>query len=374
MISKLSTKKAILYAILLPILVIVATFYFSPVFFSFFSCPGSECIKTDPLKATEQRIVLKDIVIHTGLTEEQLNPGQYRPYEIKTANGHYIIKIADDSQKIEPKLIYDGNTIVVDGEVTSMGISRNGLHYAYVIDLSDLYIDGKKMANETQIDSPQVTDDGQHYFYLSRSNRDEFSGLSEVLKKDGNEIYFYGNGILTYQISYDGKHYLAELRDVISPDNYGSIISLDGANVSGNRNLKQLALSNNGEHYGYILSGEGLDTNADGVATQFGKEELYIDGKKILESQVMYSLEVMDSGDYAVSAPADSVFYTSKKNIPKRFDSHEASLIFINNNLKNCLILDDNIWYLDDEEVEIKDSGDLVEITDSSIFVYKITQ
>lgn len=374
--SKLSSKKVVLCAISLFIIAIVAALYSSiskkPTE-DILSNKESESIKTDLPEAIEQDIVLKNITIHTGLTEEQLHPGQYAPYELKTANGHYIIKIADDSQKIEPKMIYDGNTIVVDGEVTSIGISRNGLHYAFVVNQSDLYIDGKKTASDVQIDSPQVTDDGQHYFYLFRESRDEFSSVYYILKKDGSEIYSHDDGIFAYQISHDGKHYLAELRNRVFAGNYGSIISLDGANFSSNRNVKQLILSNNGEHYGYILGGEGLDTNSDGVTTQFGKEDLYVDGKKILESRVMYSLRVMDSGDYAVSAPDDRTFYTSKKNIPMKSDSDGALLVFINNNLDNYLVSDGK-WYLDDKEVEVKDGGDLVELTDSSIFVYEITQ
>jgi hypothetical protein len=324
----------------------------------------------------KQNIVLKDIMIHTGLTYKQLHPGQYSPYDIKTANGHYLINIADDFQKLSPKLIYDGNIIAVDGKVTSIGISRNGLHYIFVVDRSSLYIDGKKITSDIQMDSPQVTDDGQHYFYLFRKSRDEFSSLYDILKKDGNEIYSYNDGILTYQISYDGKHYLAGLRNRFFSNNFrGSIISFDGNNISSDRTVidGELVLSNNGEHYGYILLGEGLDTNSDGVTTQFGKEELYVDGKKILESKTMYSLRITDYGNYAVSALEDRVFYTDKQNLPMKSDSNGAFLIFIDNGLNHYLTLDDK-WYLDDKAVKIDSDGDLVELTESSIFVYKIMQ
>lgn len=318
---------------------------------------------------SSQEISVKNITIHTGLTDTQL-ADQDVPYDLKTAKGHYLISMTPDIEKgIKAGLIYDGKEITLDGKILSMGLSLNGLHYAYSIDRGtgdDLYIDGKKVANDIRIEQPRVTDDGQHYFYISQIQRDITSSVWTALKKDGKEIYSYADGILSYQLSSDGKHYLAELRHtVFSADNFGSIASWDGNNIAIVKNIRngELSLSENGEHYGYVLS-----------SVEGGKEELYVDGKKILESRTLYWLRVANNGGYVVWGPEDKFVYTSKKNIPMKSDSSEtgASTVAVNEDMSHFLILDTK-WRLDDKEVDVENDG-IVELTGTSVFTYKVAK
>jgi hypothetical protein len=327
-------------------------------------------MQNNDLTPASQEASIKNVTIHTGLTDKQLNPGQYSPYDLKTADGHYLIKIADDFQNIAEKLIYDGTDITLDGKINSIGLSHNGLHYIYSIEgktSDDLYIDGKKVATDVRIYDPRITDDGQHYFYISQPSRN-INEIGTILKKNGQPINAYNNWIYSYQISSDGQHYLVQSRNTNSTDEHfdGSMIVLDGKEISLHKTLRdgELALSDNGEHYGYVL---------EGSSSQPGNEELYIDGKKELESRTLYSLHVTDSGDYAVSAPEDKVFYTSKGNIPMKSNPSEAGAmpIFVNEDLSHHLVSDTK-WYMDDKE--IKPDGSFFELEGSSVFVYSVTK
>lgn len=338
--------------------------------------------ESNSYKPNPEPVISKNITINTGLTDSQLNPGQYLPYDLKTAKGHYLIRLIPNvSNSIKERLIYDGKDVVLSGKVVSTGLSRNGVHYIYSIDngtSDDLYLDGKKISSDTMVYDPRVTDDGQHYFYISQANRDTNS-IGGILKKDGTTIYSHDAGILLYQISFDGQHYLIQPRTINPSNGYslGSFV-LDGKEMSTSgdtNNIRdgELLLSNNGEHYGYILTGKALNTDSNGISTQFGNESLYIDGQKILESKLLYSLRITDSGGYAVSAPEDKVFYTNLNNIPMRSDPLKtgAILIFINEDMSHYL-LQDSGWILDG--IEISYDGSNVELSGDTMYSYKVTK
>ena len=325
---------------------------------------------------SSQEVSVKTIDIHTGLTQSQLVPPgqQYPAYLFKHTNGHYMIWL-DSANDGKGMLMYDGQQVssqsltkMYNSGIAPIGISRNGQHYIYAVrndSSDDLYIDGKKVATDVVIKDPTVTDDGQHYFYISQANRPDNNLGSTLLKKDGVQIYSHDQGILSYQISSDGQHYLAQLRNT-NPSNGYFVDSLivDGKEILKERNMRdgEWALSNNGLHYGFIMSGP-----SDGNGYSTGNEELYIDGKKILDSKTLYGLKITDSGAYAVSAPEDKVFYTSLGTVPMQ-DPQNGAFIYINEAMSHYFAegkLDGNAINLPKGEIDL---------AENDIFVYNLTK
>jgi hypothetical protein len=185
------------------------------------------------------------------------------------ANGHYLY--VPDWANSTNSIVYDGKVVfsgVLDGSIRKykgegepyIAISDNGQHYMYVTiggDYDFLYIDGKKITEQPILSGgitfPQITDNGQDYFYTNN--------LENNLFKDGNVVYSAPSGysIDSYLISNDGSSYIVNMTEPV----VGSSWKLNSESVQNGektfcKNSDSVPLmSQNGQHIACVL-GQGM--------------------------------------------------------------------------------------------------------------------
>ena len=279
-------------------------------------------------------------VITIPLGVDPQAPYQTPPYYLETGGGHYLLYSMDSR-----KLIYDGRE-VYSGDLAGMGrdsmaLSRNGLHYAYVLlapeggNFHDLFIDGFKVATADLLAYPAVTDDGQHYFYTGCSSAGGFSGT--CLFRDGKDVFIHPNGILDFSINRNGDTYLASLRNFDGNNSFVESLVLNGTEIYKGRELGNgKLLSPNGGHYAYI----SLDEN--------NLQHLVVDGVEQRSSQALILHQVTDQGAVCVWDSARGQAVINGKEIPV---SQEGIQCFLSDDASHYL-LNDGGWTLDGQPVQ----------------------
>ena len=325
----------------------------------------SQALPTDVQPTIEsQTEAIEVITIPLGLDPH--GPYQMLPYFLETGGGHYLLYGIDSK-----KLIYDGQE-VYSGELAglyrdAMNLSRNGLHYAYVVpsneggNFHDLIVDEVKVTTAEYLSSPAVTDDGQHYFYTGCLSATGFTG--SCLFKDGQDIYIYPGGILEYSISRNGDAYLASLRDVDSNNTFTEALALNGTIIYQGMELKDRLLSPNGAHYAYV----SLDEN--------NSQHLIVDGVDQRSSQALALLQVTDRGSVCSWDAAASQVVINANQIPV---THEQIQCYLTDDTSHYLIRDGG-WSLDGKPIQFPgvDPNDKIwraELTDQGWYVYRLVQ
>jgi len=279
-------------------------------------------------------------VITIPLGVDPKGPYQAPPYFLETGGGHYLLYSMDTH-----KLIYDGKE-VYSGDLAglgrdSMALSRNGLHYAYVLlapegaNFHDLFIDGVKVTTADLLAYPAVTDDGGHYFYTGCTSASGFTGT--CLFKDGQDVFDHPDGILDFSISRNGDAYLASLRNFDSNNNFVESLVLNGTEIYKGAELGNgKLLSPNGQHYAYI----SLDEN--------NLQHLIVDGVEQRSSEALILQQVTDQGSVCTWDSGKSQMVINAKEIPV---SHEEIQCFLNDDASHYVI-NDGGWTLDGEAIQ----------------------
>lgn len=265
---------------------------------------------------------------------------QTPPYFLQTGGGHYLLYRMDSR-----KLVYDGKE-VYSGDLAGMGrdsmaLSRNGLHYAYVLlapegkNFHDLYVDGYKVAQADLLANPAVTDDGQHYFYTACTSASGFTDT--CLFKDDKDVFDHTDGILDFSISRNGDAYLASLRNSDSNNNFVESLVWNGTEVYKGRELANgKLLSPNGEHYAYI----SLD--------EINLQHLVVDGVDQRSSEALILQQVTDQGSACTWDSARGQVVIDAKEIPA---SREGIQCFLSDDASHYVI-NDGGWTLDGQPVQ----------------------
>ena len=277
-------------------------------------------------------------VITISLGIDPNGPYQMLPYFLKTGGGHYLLYVFETK-----KLIYDGQT-VFSGDLAGLGqeaigVSQNGLHYAYVLPSSqggnfhDLLIDGNKVNTAEYLAYPEVTDDGQHYFYTACADNG-FTGT--CLVKDGNSLFAHPQGILDYSISRSGDAYLASLRNIDANNNFVESLVLNGNQIYQGVELAHKQFSPNGQHYAYV----SLDQN--------NNQHLIVDDNEQRSSQALILLQVTDQGSVCTWDSAKSQVVINAKEIPVTHEQIQCALTAD----ASHDVINDGGWTLDGQPIQ----------------------
>ena len=279
-------------------------------------------------------------VITIPLGVDPKGPYQTPPYFLETGGGHFLL-FGMDSRK----LIYDGKE-VYSGDLAGMGrdsmaLSRNGLHYAYVLlaaeggNFHDLFIDGVKVATADLLANPAVTDDGQHYFYTACTSASGFSG--SCLFKDGKDVFIHPDGILDFSISRNGDAYLASLRNSDSNNNFVESLVWNGTEIyKGHELANGKLLSPNGQHYAYI----SLDEN--------NLQHLVVDGVDQRSSEALILHQVTDQGSVCTWDSVRSRVVINAKEIPVSQEGIQCAL----SDDASHYVINDGGWTLDGQPIQ----------------------
>ncbi len=300
------------------------------------------------------------ITIHAGIDVSQ--PTQSPRYWLKARQGHYLLYVLETH-----KLIHDGQLISLDGikdnSLCSLALSHNGAHYAYANisqsnpNVSELYVDGKKVDSTADLSCPAVTNDGQHYFYMACEDARGITGI--CLYKDMMNLFDRSDGLLDYWISDDGSAYLASLRNI---DNNGAFVEslvLNGNQIYKGGELKDTIFSDNGQHYAYISPDS--TTNL---------QTLIIDGNVKRSSTAMALDQLTNSGSFCGWDAAKNIVFVNDREIPVASDSHVSC--YINEDARH-IFLHDGGWLLDRQLVQVENvvGADFVGET---LYIYSVVQ
>src|SRR3989344_9001973 len=317
-------------------------------------------------KPDNQKVIVKQIEIKSGLDLSQ--PFQDPPYKLLVADGHYLLWVYEGN-----KLVYDGKEIYAGENLGGIALSRNGLHYAYVVRTgdtdgfnsyytttsNDLYINNKRVTTAKNLVNPAVTDDGRHYFYTLTNDEG-------ALFKHGKEIFRNSYGpILYFLISSDGSTYFASLKIDNGGENSGESLVVNGeeiyrVNIMG---LARTEFSKNGRYYAYAIDHlqpeiVSLVINGDTKRT----------GLNILS-------RITDLGYYAAWDPTKNKIFINGKEV---FDKN-ALRVYINEDASHYLISTDDGFLLDGNPIQLKNInprrllGD-IEIVGNIVYVYGLVK
>jgi hypothetical protein len=329
----------------------------------------------DPLKA----YTVHQVQIPTMLTAE--DPENYQIIQ-STAKGHYL------TQDTRGKLIYDGRA-VGDGKKVSCqfgpcsALSRNGQHYAYIVD-KELFVDDKSVKkNVASIDG--VSDDGQHFMYTSIAPAGAVQGS---LHRDNTMLHELGLGRLGLATSADLSHYiLAYCQDLLKGAQYFgctrySVIA-DGKTIYASavemQDVSELptAMSDNGQHYAYTR--HSIDDHA--VVIMLNGQETF---SLPVAIDLPNAVQLTNTGAWALSNTRGVYVHSSLDHSasPLLYPAlWPSTQVFINDDGTKALLQYDatsadippsNLvsWHLNDNRIDLPADTQSVEFDGNDLYLY----
>lgn len=297
------------------------------------------------------KITVKSIIIKSKIDFKAHS--QNPQYELFTAKGHYLFMdngFEEDPSSRTITITYDGKVVYKGNSGALQTISKNGLHYAYMINNS-LYVDGNKVTTTpNNTGAIALTDDGEYFYaYTTLVTPEAYTPNTVHLIKNNTEIYSTYEPLNRFDVdvSNDGQNYLLETFDKII---YNGKIVYSGEDRQGK-------LSENGKHYWFT-----------------GNLEYHVDNNLVLKnSGSILPLLLTNSGHYVYrmgsSTGKDDTFFVDGATI-----SEGTKWVVITDDARHILIEDkNNNWQFDGKPIKVGDTKDGVEISGTTIYTYSVT-
>ena len=324
---------------------------------------------------------IKEILVKAGV---DVSPQQDSTFTFLVAQGHYLLwTYENDTVIYDGKIVYVGTTTPQNfGTVDSVGLSANGLHYAYAVKTNqinpgwdsayathddDLYLDGQKIISNQNIESIAISDDGQHYMFASTIDTSgSTTSTTTTIYKDGQSVY-QAQGIDGINLSSDGSSYSTTIYTTGDTEQLvvnGQLVP-NGLNGFSEGAASNLVFSPNNQHYAYSTP-----------------TAIFVDGQakyQLKDGNLGGCLQVTDEGHYALCDYARSGFVIDGKLYPNPNVGGGGVSININSDATHYLIFDSQKWSLDGKTVTFKTidpqwQEDAVDVVGNTFYVYSLVQ